>query len=163
MRDDLPPSLAQSLYDLNPDAIVEMFRIELADKTTVFFLSPHGETSWRGDVYDNIPCKMTDVTLDSDGKATRPKFSFVNPQGMFTPGIYEGRMDLATITRYRILKGDLEMNLDTAVQESFRVSKVVSVTRALVVLELRDVLDGHAFKIPARAFYPPEFPHVQLG
>lgn len=163
MRTDLPPNMQQTLYDLSPDGIVSLYRIETADHTSIFLLSPYEQITWRGNTYDSIPCQLTDVSLDSDGRATRPKFSFVNPEGLFTAAIYEGGLDNATITRYRILRGDLDANRDQAVKESFRVSRILSVTRALAVLELRDALDGHTFKLPARAFYPPEFPHVQLG
>lgn len=163
MRSDLPSSMKQSLYDLSPEAIVTLFRIALADKSTIFLLSPYEQITWRGDEYSSIPCQMADVSLEAEGKATRPKFSFVNPEGLFTSAVLEGHLDNAEITRYRILKSDLDMDRDQAVTEQFRVSRVMSITRALIVTELRDILDGHSFKIPARAFYPPEFPHVQLG
>lgn len=163
MRTDLPHNMQLSLYDLSPDAIVTLFRVELADRSAIFLMSPYGEVTWQGDEYASIPCKMTEVTVDSDGKATRPKFTFVNPEGLFTTAIYDRHLDNAIVTRYRILKGDLDADRNDAVTEAFRVSRVMSVTKHLVVTELRDVLDGHVFKIPARAFYPPEFPHVSLG
>lgn len=163
MRTDLPPSMQQSLCDLSPDTIVTLFRLELADHSAIFLMSPYEEITWQGDEYTSIPCKMSEVTVDADGKATRPKFTFVNPEGLFTSAIYDRHLDNAIVTRYRILKGDLDDDRNEAVTESFRVSRVLSVTKNLVVTELRDVLDGHVFKIPARAFYPPEFPHVSLG
>lgn len=162
MRTDLPTNLQRSIHDLSPEAIVTLFRIQLSD-LSIILLSPYQDITWRGNTYSSIPCQLGDLTMESEGRLNRPKFTFVNPEGVFTSAIFGGPLENATITRYRILKSDLDANRDAAVTESFRVSRIVSVTRSLVVLELRDVLDGHTFKLPARAFYPPEFPHVELG
>jgi phage-related protein len=162
MRTDLPTRVKESLYDLSPEAMVTLYRIELTSKT-IALLSPYQDVVWQGETYSSIPCQMSEISQESDGKVSRPKFSFVNPEGIWTSSIMEGGFDNAWITRYRILKGDMNLDLNHAVTEKFRVSKIQSVTRQLVVLELRDILDGHSFKLPARSFYPPDFPHVQLG
>lgn len=162
MRTDLPTPIQESLHDLSPDALVKLFKLELTNGV-IFRLSPMGEVSWQGNAFDEVPCHLADVAQDADGKMSRPKFTFANPGGMFSFEIYQGRLDNATLTRYRILKADLDANNDFALTESFRVTRIMNLSQKIATAELRDVLDGHHFKLPARAYYPPEFPHVQLS
>lgn len=162
MRTDLPPNMQASLHSLTPPAIVTLFKITLADNT-VFNLSPSKEVVWRGVRYEQIACTMTEISRDSDGKLTRPKFSFANPERMFSRFIYEGVMDNAEVKRFRILSTDLDADLDFAVTELFRVSRIMNLSKDSATVELRDILDGTNFFLPARAYYPPEFPHVSLS
>src|SRR5680860_449882 len=105
MRNDLPASIQDSLHDLAPDAIVRLFRLQLKNGT-IIRMSPYGDLTWQGNVYDSFPCHMAEVNQDADGKVTRPKFSFANPEGLFSVDIANGAMDGAELTRYRILKAD---------------------------------------------------------
>lgn len=160
-RTDVPSSLLDTTQDLTPEPLVLLYRIVLSGGTT-FRISPKNEETWQGNVYDPVPCIMTDMSIEADGRMNRPKFTFVNPAGMFTSSVATGAMDNAIITRYRILRSDLDANNNFALTEAFRVSRVMSLNKVQVILELRDVLDGHNFLLPARAFYPPEFPSVSL-
>ena len=161
MRTDLPNSIQDTLHDLSPDALVRLFKLELTNGT-IFRICPQGEATWQTHNYDSIPAHLAEVTQDADGKMARPKFTFSNPGGLFSAEIYKGQMDNATLTRYRILKGDLDADRDFALTESFRVTRIVNLSQHIATAELRDVLDGHNFRLPARAYYPPEFPHVKL-
>lgn len=162
MRNDLPLSIRNSIHDLEPEAMLRLFMIKLTDGT-IFRLSPYGEITWQGHVYDAIPCHMTEVNQDADGKVTRPKFSFANPEGLFSAEIYQGKLDNAQLTRYRLLKRDLDLDNDFKVTEMFRITRIVNLSQSIAVAEMRDVMDGQNFKLPARAFFPPEFPHVKLS
>lgn len=164
MRTDLPSGMKTTAQDLSPDAIVSLFKIELTNGTTptVIYFTPHRETVWLGNTYSEIPCTMTQMEQDSQGRANRPKFSFVNPSGIFTSSIQQGWLDNAALTRYRILKADLDAGIDAKVTEKFFITKILMVNKDMVSVELRDVFDGHMFKFPARAYYPPEFPNVSL-
>lgn len=150
--------------DLAPDSIVSLFKIELTNTgtPTVIYFTPHKQVTWLSKTYSEIPCTMTQMEQDSQGRANRPKFSFANPGGIFTSSIQQGYLDNAALTRYRILKADLDANIDAKVTEKFFVSKVMMVNKDMVSVELRDVFDGHLFKFPARAYYPPKFPNVSL-
>lgn len=161
MRTDLPTPIAETNHDLAPDALVKLFTIQLTD-LSMFRISPKIEVTWQGDLYERHPAVMSELSQEADGKRSRPKFSFVNPEGIFNSAIYDGRMDNATVTRISILKTNLDADQDFAIRESFRVSKILNLTKDLVAVELRDVLDGHQFILPARAYYPPDFPHVKL-
>lgn len=161
MRTDLPQSIQQSAHELSPDALVELFKIQLQNGS-IIRVSPAGDITWQGDLYEEIACNITGIGQNSDAQANRPKFSFVNPEGVFSATILEGQMDAAAVTRIRILKADLDNDLDFAITETFQVSRVIQMGQEIVVLELRDVLDGQRFQLPARAYIPPEFPHVKL-
>lgn len=162
MRTDLPLNMRQSFYSLTPEAIVRLFVIELRNGA-LFRLSPYERITWRGDVYEPVPCDLTEVTQDANGKITRPKFVLVNPGGVFTPAVYEGQLDNAWISRFRVMKSDIDANINAFSRERFRVSRVLSITDPLITLELRDILDGHPFQIPADSYLPPDFPHVRLS
>lgn len=162
MRTDLPTSIVDTLVDLETEPLVQLFRIELIDNT-VIHVNPYQDLTWQGDTYTGVPCKMSDLAMEASGRLNRPKFTFANPEGLFTQHLYAGGMDAALITRIRVLKSDLLANNDFSVEEQFRVSRIVSIADPLVVLELRDVLDGHTFMLPADSYIPPEYPHVRLS
>jgi lambda family phage minor tail protein L len=164
MRTDLPEGIKTTAQDLSPDAIVSLFKMELTapGAATVIYFTPHKEVTWLGNTYSEIPCTMAQMEQDAQGRANRPKFTFANPGGVFTGAIQQGYIDNAALTRFRILKADLDANINAKVTEKFFVSKVMVVNKDLVSVELRDVFDGHMFKLPARSYYPPEFPHVSL-
>lgn len=161
MRTDVPSSIVDTAQDLSPDALVSLYEIELAGGSFIR-LSPQQETTWQGNTYEDVPCHMTGIGQTSDAEVNRPKFSFANPGGVFTKSLYEGEMDNALITRIRILKADLDADLDFAVRETFRVSRILTLSNQMAVVELRGVLDGQNFRLPARSYIPPEFPHVKL-
>lgn len=161
MRTDLPDSVVETSQDLTPDPFVTLYKIKLVDGTE-FLLSPKGTRLWQEETYEEIPCHMAGITRNSDSEVHRPKFTFANPAGLFTQEIYEGRLDNAWVSRIRVLSSDLEVGNDFSVKETFRVKRIVSISGDLVVIELRDVLDGHNYKLPARQFLPPEFNHVKL-
>lgn len=153
-----------SAQELSPDAIVSLFQMVLTNAgtpTTIYFTA-HKQVTFRGNTYSEIPCTMSQMEQDSQGRANRPKFTFANPGGIFTSSIQQGFIDNAALTRLRILKADLDANVNAKVTEKFFVSKVMMVNKDMVSVELRDVFDGHMFKLPARSYYPPEFPHVSL-
>lgn len=161
MTRTLPTSIRDTTQDLEAEPLVRLYKITLATGP-VFYLSPNKTETWQGNTWDAIPCTMTELSMESDGKMNRPKFTFVNPQGIFTASIGTGAMENGTVTRYRVLRSDLDANNATYLSEVYRISRIVNLSKSQVVLELRDVLDGHQFILPARAYYPPEFPHVSL-
>lgn len=161
MRTDLPDGIVQSMHDLSPEELVVLYRVVLQD-ASVINLSPYETITWLGNEYSSLPCTMSSIERDSDGKVNRPKFSFANPGAVFNGPIYDGRLDNARITRFRLQKSDLTANNDFKITETFYVSKIVTLTKYMAMLELRDIFDGPTYFLPPRAYYPPEFPHVQL-
>lgn len=163
MRDDIPYSHQQEAHSLNPAGIVELYQIDLLSNPprSIFITGKDGRT-WQGTQYESIPCNMSETAQNSSGEVSRPKFSVANPAGMFSAFVAAGQLDNATVTRLRVHRADYENDVNNFLINIWRVSRIVSVTRDLVVVELRSVLDGQNFKLPGRQFYPPDFPHVSL-
>ena len=163
MRTDIPAGMKSTAQNLAPDAVVSLYRLVMSNTSpvTVYFC-PNQEITWQGNTFSEIPCTMSQMEMDANGRANRPKFTFVNPGGVFTSPIQEGWLNNAALTRYRMLKADLDANVNAALTEKFFITKILSLNKDMCSVELRDVFDGHLFKLPARAYYPPEFPHVKL-
>lgn len=68
----------------------------------------------------------------------------------------------ATVIRRKVMKYHLENNINVKEEKRWKVSRIASENPDLVVLELRNTLDGPRFTIPARKFSPPEFKQVKL-
>lgn len=162
MRTDLPTGMKTTAQDLAPDAIVSLFRLDLRDGSIIRF-NPHYDLNWNGQTWSFIACTLSDITRDPTGKISRPKFTFVNPAGIFSSVVQQGNLDNAGLTRYRMLKADLDAgNVNAYVTEKYFITKIVSINKDMVTTECRDVFDGPLFRLPARGYYPPEFPHVSL-
>lgn len=161
MRSDVPAEIKNTVHELNAEALVTLFEIVLKDGTEIR-ISPKDREVWQGDIYDALPCSLVGVGRSSDGTASRPKFTFVNPASLFTQDLYSGRLNNAALTRIRILRPNLTADTNVAIRERFRVSRVLNMSKDLASLELRDLLDGQGFRLPARQFIPPEFPHVRI-
>lgn len=159
----VPTSIQNTAHDLNPGAIVDLWRLVLSDGATSFRFSNLPQLVWQGDTYEELPCSIAQTGRTSDGKVHRPRITIANPAGVFTTAVNNGLVENALLYRYRILKADLDADQDFAIQERYKVFRVVSVmTDGPIVLETRDVLDGYRFKLPRREYLPPEFPHVRL-
>lgn len=158
----IPQSIQDDAFNLDGAAQVFLFKLVLPDLTLIC-LSPRGTYTWQGDVYEEIPCHMSQVSRNGDGEMSRPKFSVVNPQGMFTAAVNTRVLENSSLTRHRMMKTDLLADSPLALSETFRVSRIANVSKEVIVLELRGALDGSNFKLPTRSFHPPEFPHVKLS
>lgn len=157
----LPTSILESAFELSPPGMIQLFRLSLAGGT-IFRMCPERQVTWLGNVYDALPCGMSDLKTEADGKVNRPSFTFANPEGLFTSAIGQGLLENATLTRYLVLTTDLDANNPFSIESTWKILQVLSLQRKLVVVQCREPHDMPAFVLPARAFYPPEFPHVRL-
>lgn len=163
MREDIPGSISDSVYELEPGALVELFMLELQDVgDTIIYLQAHKEVTWQGNVYVSLPCNITGVSQSVDGEKSRPKFTVANPQSLFSSQVQNGALDNALLTQYKIMKADLDLDLDVKMSSIWRVTRIPSMNFKALTMELRTALDGPSFKVPARTFIPPFFPHVSL-
>lgn len=154
-------SLEQDAFELNGGAIVSLFELVLTDGT-LFRMSPKRSYVWRGDLYEDVPCHLTQVQKNAGGERSRPRFSVVNPGGMFTEAVQARHLEGARLTRRRILLQDLENDLEAAVSHTVRVSRIVTMNKEMIVAECRHPLDMAAFSLPHRSFRPPEFRYVRV-
>lgn len=159
----LPTSQIQDAFSLESAGIREFFQLDLRnDSGTTLYLNPQNTAEFLGHTWESIPCKLSEVSQNSTGEQNRPKFSIANPQGVFSLWVEHGAVDGAILTRYRVLMSDLTSDTRAYSKNLWIVSKVLSLTKDLIVLELRSSIDGPNYQIPARSFFPPNFPHVSL-
>jgi lambda family phage minor tail protein L len=164
VRSDLPDTHVAGAFELETDAMVDLFKIQLNQTagSTILCITDKQQVTWQGMTFEALACNLTGVGVNTNGQWMRPKFTVANPDGLFSAFVAQGKMDGAIITRYRVAKPDVDMNVGRFAMNVWRQSKTLNMAKMLVTFELRSPLDGPMFKLPARAFYPPEYPHVSL-
>lgn len=162
MKDEMTFKQREDALSLTPEGMIELLQIDLATGQTTLRFSKNEDLQYLGATWESVPFNLSEAGVNTQGEASRPKLSVVNPDGAFSAWIAQGAADSALVTRYRILQSDLEAGSAAYQKRVWRISKPLSLSKSLVVFELRSPLDGQAFVLPGRAFYPPEFPHVSL-
>jgi lambda family phage minor tail protein L len=162
--DVLPQSHIEDAFKLDADAKVDLFRIQLNQLggSTIICVTGQKQVTWQGMIFESIAVTLAQDGVNTTGEWKRPKFTLVNPDGVWSAFIAQGKMDGAQITRYRVLKPHLDADQGVFQMNTWRVSKPLSLNRTLAVFELRSPLDGQNYLLPGRAYYPPEYPHVSL-
>lgn len=159
----LPVSHQFDAHELESAGYMDLFKIEfLEPENSYIYLSPMNEVEWLDQTWEELPCKLSDVAQNSSGEMNRPKFSVANPAGLFSTWIEKGLAEGALVTRYRVLLSDFKVGNNAYAKSVWVLSKVVSLNKDIAVFELRSTLDGTNFTLPARSFYPPDFPSVRL-
>lgn len=166
----LPVTHREDNQKLSADGKVELFEFQFYGGGVVFYC-PTKTVTWQGNEYKYWPVQMTGVSANSDGETSRPKMTIGNfsyaPDGTPIRGVFSAlhinnKVEGGTVIRRRVLNADIEANNNIKEEMRWKVSRVSSLTADLIVLELRNTLDGPRFTIPARKFVPPEFPQVSL-
>lgn len=159
----VPSTHLEDSKKLEGDAYIDLFEIELSDKSGKIYLKNNNSVNWQGNTYEGTAIKLDGVSQHSGDENSRPKLSVWNPNGVFSSLVDKGVLDNALIYRIRLLKKDLIEDTPIYRSQQWRVSRVMSLTKHNILLELRNQLDGQFFQVPGRMFIPPEFPQVSLG
>lgn len=146
---------------LEADAYVDLFQIDLYNKTTLR-LKAGDDIEWAGYLWEGYPIELSGHELDSE-KLSRPTLRVVNPEGIFSSLFISGDIEKATLYRYRVLRQDLDNNREIYQRLKWIIWNVKLITKNYVELELRNPMDGNNFNVPARLFIQPDFPSVTLG
>lgn len=166
MRTDLPPRFIEEAMKLEAEGIATLYRLDLRPPNSATFslyICPHKTVIWQGATWINdTPCMVSDTGIFSSGETVRPKFSIVNPEGIFSRYVHQKYVDNAVIRRYRVLRSDVENDVNSFELSQWRVSKILSLDRDLLVCELRSSLDGPLFRIPVETYRPPKYPTVSV-
>lgn len=148
---------------LDADAYIDLFHIVLSDTLTQIHVKMNDSVSWQGNDYEGTGCKIENVASYADDQTARPQFTLFNPEGIYSYLVDQGLLEGGKIIRYRVLKDHIDNDLPIYRRQQWRISRVASLRKGLIVLELRDMLDGQVFMTPARMFIPPDFPTVSLA
>lgn len=163
LRPDLPASHVTDAFELESKGYRDLFKIELTDgSNTILYITAHNTVNYIGQTWEFLPSNLSDNAFNSSGEQSRPKFSIINTEGLFSTWIESGAIDGAIITRLRVQLPDLAANIRSYTKRLWVISKVLNLNKDLAVFELRSTLDGVNFQLPARSFYPPDFPHVSV-
>lgn len=159
----VPVEHMEDAQKLDADAYVDLFQLILSDGVTKLHLKKDHDVTWQGDDYEGTGIKIDGVGKYADDETSRPRLSIINPEGVYSALIDQGYIDKATVVRYRVLKEHIEQDVAIYRRQQWKVSRVATLTKAIVVLELRDMMDGQTFLTPGRMFIPPDFPAVSLS
>lgn len=166
MRDDIPLSHTEDAQLLESAGFVSLLTIQLVAPPAsglILHFSATQEVTWQSMTFESVPFSLTGMGSNASGEVTRPKLSLPNAEGAFSSYAHDGWLNNAIVIRRLIRKADLDGDVNSFSQKKWRLAKVVSLTKRMINVELRGVFDGHNFKLPPRAYYPPEFPHVSIG
>ena len=150
---------------LEADGYVHLFRITMSppnEPEVIFRFTPGADVTWQGHTWESYACSLTDYKRESSGELSRPKFSLFNPHGFFSRYVHRRWADNAEVIRYRALKTHVDGNVNSYLRNTWKVGKVLSLSKSLIAFELREAIDGQFFLLPGRAYYPPEFPSVSV-
>lgn len=162
-RGNVPLSQQIDAHKLESEGLRQLFKLQLRDPgSTVLYLSPTNTITWADQQWDEWPCNLTGRAQNSSGEKSRPKFSVANPEGVFSLWVGQGVLEGAILNEYEVLTADVKADARVYTRRVWVIHRPISLNKNIAVFECRSVMDGQNFKIPARAFYPPEYPHVSL-
>ena len=159
----LPTSHVEESLKLTSDGLVDLFKINIKNTSTFICFTTREPIKWDGDNYESVFCRLDGDSQNSDGQEVRPTLTIQNPEGVFTPYLLNGTLDLSLVTRYRVLRTHLEANIKISQRRLWYVSAVTNIISGQsFTLNLRNMSEGPTFWLPARTFSPPDFPSVSL-
>jgi lambda family phage minor tail protein L len=167
MRDDIPLGQVQEVQLLESQGFATLLTIQLmatvAGSGSVFLrFHGHGQVTWQGNTFENIPFSLSGLGSNSSGEVIRPKLILPNAAGAFSTYAHQGWLNNAMVTRQIVRRADLDGDVNSFSQKKWRISKILNLAKTMVTVELRSVFDGQSFKLPPRAYFPPEFPSVSI-
>lgn len=159
---DIPAEYKAEAYKLDATGLVELFQMTLLNGNSLYFTG-YKSLNWQGKTWTSFPCSISDVGVQTSGENNRPKLTVANPDGIFSTYVVSDLLNNATVVRFRVSPSDIDGNVNRFLKNTWRISKVMSLNKNMVIFELRSSLDGQNFKMPGNCFFPPEYPHVTLG
>jgi phage-related protein len=158
-----PYSHIEESQKLTADAQIDLYQITLKNKPVTFRFKNNNTVTWRGNEYEGMACQVSGDTRIADGEESRASMQIMNPFGIFNMPALAGDLDLAVVTRKRVLLQHIESNANIFEQRMWYVARVSKVIAGQSIdLELRNMTEGPGFQIPVRMYIPPEFPMVTL-
>lgn len=166
----MPVEHIRDANSLEGDAFIYLYEIQLYP-SGVMRLCADRTVTWLGQQYDLWGIRLTGVASSSDDETSRPKLSMANftydqdgepVRGVLSSLQAQNAIEGATVIRRKVMKYHLDNNINIKEEKRWKVSRIASENPDLVVLELRNTLDGPRFTIPARKFSPPTFKQVKL-
>lgn len=158
-------AFVQEALKLNSEGYVELIEMYLPAVNESYYLrfTNQADIEWNGHTWEGIGIQITGINVAGAGEVNRPTLQVMNPAGIFSAYIAQGKLNRGTVTRYRVLARHARSGQVISLRQIWKIGRTIALNRDTVSLELKSFMDGHAFTIPARQFFPPEFTHVKLG
>ena len=147
---------------LNPEPYVDLYEVRV-NPSAVVRLTNHPNVSWAGSEWENWAVELDGLGAKTTGEVNRPQLRMANLGGLFSPIVAGGLVYQGSVTRYRVLIQDLHDGRVSYLRNFWEVSRVASLSKDAIVLELRAPMDRQDYSLPARQFIAPEFPYVTLN
>ena len=150
---------------LTPEPYVELFKFtpDYLQPNVFIAFTNHPTITWQGITYENFPHQFSGYNIQSTGEQSRPKLQVANPNGLFSSLIVNGTLRQAQVLRYLVLRSDLLADENRYLRNKWLLAKTVNLTKDSVSFELRSVLDGVRYTLPARQYISPDFPVTSMG
>lgn len=150
---------------LAPEPYVELFKFipDYLQPNTFIAFTNHPTITWQGVTYENFPHQFSGYNIQSTGEQSRPKLQVANPNGLFSALLVGGGLRQAQVLRYLVLRSDLLADESRYLRNKWLLAKIVNLTKDSVSFELRSVLDGVRYTLPARQYISPDFPVTSTG
>lgn len=159
------PTHIEEAMKLDADGYANLFSIRMfpaGEPEVLLNFTPQKTVTWQGQTWSNMPIALTDYVRNTRGEMARPKMTIANPEGVFSEYVHARWMDNAEVVRLRVLGQHLDADVNSYLKNTWKVRKVMNLSRVIAVFELGDILDGPSFVLPAKAYYPPDYPTVSI-
>ena len=169
LQDTTDPKHRAEATSLRPEPYVELFKLTI-DRAANFalYLTAHPTIRWdlvQGSelIWENYPLTFSGYNTQITGEQSRPKLQIANPNGIFSRYVANNGLKKPILERYMVLRDDLIGNQPRYLKNKWVVNRVLNLTRETISFELRSVLDGTRYTLPARQYMSPDFPATSLG
>lgn len=157
----LPQEQIDDAHKLQGDGIVYLYKIVPVSGSVIRLKADDG-LNWNGAVWEGTAIQLDSSGQSTDGTLSRPKLTVANPLAAYSTLIAQGLLDNAMVVEYQVLRSHIDSDTIIYTQRTWIIRRPLQLNRTMVQFELRNLLDGQPFILPARAYIPPEFPSVSL-
>lgn len=160
-----PTTHLNEAQKLTADAEVDLFTVTLKNLPIVYrFWDSTSNITWQGHTYEAMACSLSGDMRSAEGEEARPLLRVFNPLGIFNEVALNGDLDLAVVSRKRVLRAHLDANTNIFIQRLWYVGRVRElISGQAITLELRSMSEGANFQIPARMYIPSDgYPFVTI-
>ena len=157
----LPQAQIDDAHKLQADGMVFLYKVT-PTAGGIVRLKANDTVTWQSQTWEGTAIQIDQRGQNSDGTLVRPKLTLANPLAAYSTLVAQGLLENAQVIEYSVLRAHIDANTDTYTMRTWKIRRPLQLNRTMVQFELRDVLDGQAFILPARAYIPPLFPSVSL-
>jgi len=147
--------------ELTPEPYVELFEVRINPSSVLRFTN-HPNVRWNDCDWENWAIELAGYGVKTTGESNRPQLRMANLNGAFSFAANSGWVYQGSVIRYRVLLQDLHDGRVSYLRNLWDISKIASLSKDAIILELRAPMDRQDYTLPCRQFFPPEFPYVTL-